>query len=180
MRQPANGKLPGPLDNSKNNFIKLSGKHGVLPEFMNALKETIQAKIWEVKMDSDQISTDVNEKATREEKLRMRTGIGGIEKAIQQKTKETDDNIALAFQDLKVLMGMAKDMVLISRIISDKIRSQKGEISNDETVRFKSYLLSLGIKDPVTRDGFTTDSEYYKSLSEQLCNILLDPLEVQY
>ncbi|KAI8122022.1 Vacuolar protein-sorting-associated protein 36 [Lucilia cuprina] len=183
LRQPTSDKLPGPLDNSTNAFIKLSGKHGVLPEFSNALRETLQAKLWDVKISS---SDDVvNQKKednyqdniTRETRLRMRTGIGGIERAIEQKTKETDENIALAFQDLRVLMGMAKDMVSISRVISDKIRSQRGEISNDETVRFKSYLLSLGIEDPVTREGFSNESEYFKSLAEQLCIMLLDPLE---
>lgn len=184
LRQPASNKLPGPLDNSTNGYIKLSGKHGVLPEFANALRETLQAKIWDIKISrnnvtnnqKDEISHHENE--LREARLRMRTGIGGIEKAIEQKTKETDENIALAFQDLRVLMGMAKDMVTISRTISDKIRSQKGEITNDETVRFKSYLLSLGIEDPVTREEYTDESEYYKSLAEQICIMLLDPLEV--
>lgn len=185
LRPPANDKLPGPLDNSRSAFIKLSGKHGVLPEFANALRETLQAKIWEVQVPTNAMDDDgvepvatPQENATREARLRMRTGIGGIEKAIEQRTKETDENIALAFQDLRVLMAMAKDMVSVSRIISDKIRLQKGEISDDETVRFKSYLLSLGIEDPVTREGYTSDSAYYRSLAEQLCMILLDPLEV--
>ncbi|XP_023309345.2 vacuolar protein-sorting-associated protein 36 [Lucilia cuprina] len=183
LRQPTSDKLPGPLDNSTNAFIKLSGKHGVLPEFSNALRETLQAKLWDVKISSsDDVVNQKKEDTyqdniTRETRLRMRTGIGGIERAIEQKTKETDENIALAFQDLRVLMGMAKDMVSISRVISDKIRSQRGEISNDETVRFKSYLLSLGIEDPVTREGFSNESEYFKSLAEQLCIMLLDPLE---
>ncbi|KAM7356097.1 vacuolar protein sorting 36 [Cochliomyia hominivorax] len=182
LRQPDGNKLPGPSDNSTNAFLKLSGKHGILPEFSNALRETLNAKIWYIKISNkridqmeDEVSPGVN--ITREARLRMRTGIGGIEKALEQKTKETDENIALAFQDLKVLMGMAKDMVNISRIISEKIRSQKGEISNDETVRFKSYLLSLGIEDPVTREGYSDESEYYKSLANQICMMLLDPLE---
>lgn len=187
LRPAAADKQPGPLDNSNNSFIKLSGKHGVLPEFANALRETLQARIWDVQIPSTQTGLNGGEpqetpqdRAAREAKLRMRTGIGGIEKAIEQKTKETEENIALAFQDLRVLMAMAKDMVSIARVISDKIRSQKGEISNDETVRFKSYLLSLGIDDPVTRDGYSSDSAYYKSLAGQLCEMLLDPLEVRF
>ncbi|XP_013110981.1 vacuolar protein-sorting-associated protein 36 [Stomoxys calcitrans] len=183
LRPPASDKQPGPLDYSSNSFIKLSGKHGVLPEFANSLRETLQAKIWEVQLSSSQLPGEERrpenhqEKAAREAKLRMRTGIGGIERAIEQKTKETDENIALAFQDLRVLMAMAQDMVSVSRVISDKIRSQKGEISDDETVRFKSYLLSLGIDDPVTREAYSSDSAYYKGLAEQICVMLLDPLE---
>ena len=32
-----------------------------------------------------------------------------------------------------------------------KKQEKQGEVSDDETVQFKSYLLSLGISDPVTR-----------------------------
>jgi len=76
-------------------------------------------------------------------------------------------------------MAMAKDMVGVSKTISSKIREQKGEISDDETVRFKSYLMSLGIDDPVTRENFTSNSAYFSSLARQICEMLLDPLEVR-
>ncbi|GBP61815.1 Vacuolar protein-sorting-associated protein 36 [Eumeta japonica] len=33
-------------------------------------------------------------------------------------------------------------------------QEKQGDISEDDTVRFKSYLMSLGIDDPVTRDAF--------------------------
>jgi len=66
----------------------------------------------------------------------------------------------------------------VSKTISSKIREQKGEISDDETVRFKSYLMSLGIDDPVTRDNFTSNSAYFSSLARQICEMLLDPIEV--
>lgn len=184
LRPPLPQKAPGPLESSRASHIKLSGKNGLNNEFTNALKETIAARIWEVHIISPvrELSqpgslqaTTVNTAAAR---LGKRTGIGGIERDIVAKGKETDENIALAFQDLNVLMAMAKDMVSISKSISNKIREQKGDISDDETVRFKSYLLSLGIDDPVTRDGFTSNAKYYKSLAQQLVEMLLDPLEV--
>jgi len=46
----------------------------------------------------------------------------GIERGINEKQRATDESISAAFQDLNRLMGMAKDMVALSRSISSKIR----------------------------------------------------------
>lgn len=189
LRPPAADKAPGPLDRSTAPYIKLSGKNGLCSDFSRALRETLEARIWEAMHLSPTTSMSSSPTNTPlatgtgvglgNSRIKIRTGIGGIERSIEAKHKETDENIALAFQDLKVLMAMAKDMVGISKVISNKIREQKGEISDDETVRFKSYLLSLGIDDPVTRESFTSNTAYFKSLSQQICEMLLDPIEVR-
>lgn len=183
LRPPHVGKPPGPLDTSRATHIKLSGKNGLSVEFHSALRETLNARVWEISLTNETIIrgpavspvNNVNDKLAR---IQKRTGIGGIERHLEAKAKATDENIALAFQDLSVLMAMAKDMVGLSKNISSKIREQKGEISDDETVRFKSYLLSLGIEDPVTRDNFTSNTAYFNSLAQQICEMLLDPIEV--
>jgi ESCRT-II complex subunit VPS36 len=54
--------------------------------------------------------------------IKLRTGIVGIERGIQEKQKAADESISRAFQDLSRLMGMAKDMVGLSKNISQKIR----------------------------------------------------------
>jgi len=54
--------------------------------------------------------------------MKLRTGIVGIERGIQEKQKATDESISKAFQDLSKLMDMAKDMVNLSKNISQKIR----------------------------------------------------------
>ena len=54
--------------------------------------------------------------------IKLRTGIVGIERGIQEKQKATDESISKAFQDLSKLMNMAKDMVNLSKNISQKIR----------------------------------------------------------
>lgn len=185
LREPPPDKAPGPIDYSPHSHIKLSGKNGLTQEFGSALRQTIEARIWEVLVIPNPLSVASNSQNSRsgdntaQLRLKMRTGIGGIERSIEAKAKETDENIALAFQDLNVLMAMAKDMVAISKVISTKIREQKGEISDDETVRFKSYLLSLGIEDPVTRENFSSNSDYFRSLAQQICELLLDPIEVR-
>ncbi|XP_023236218.1 vacuolar protein-sorting-associated protein 36-like [Centruroides sculpturatus] len=76
------------------------------------------------------------------------------------------------------LVGIsAKDMVNMSKTIAQKITEKKGCISEDETIQFKSHLLSLGISDPVTRDTHGTGDIYHSELAKQLVQILEKPLE---
>ena len=72
---------------------------------------------------------------------------------------------------------MAKPMVGLAKNISGKIRDKQGDITDDETVQFKSYLLSLGISDPVTRDTHGSGSKYYRELAKEIHNILIEPLK---
>lgn len=164
-------KKPGPLDYSTADFIKISGSNGLNSEFVKGLREVISARIWEADPASKSQTTTGDGRRTE-----LRAGIVGIERKIQERQKETDQNINIAFQDLSKLMAMAKDMVAVSKSISTKMMERQGEISADETVRFKSYLLGMGIDDPVTRDGFQSNVEYYSSLSNQICQMLLDPI----
>ena len=55
--------------------------------------------------------------------------------------------------------------------------SQQGDITDDETVQFKSYLLSLGISDPVTRDTHGSGSKYYRELAKEIHGILAAPVK---
>lgn len=65
-------------------------------------------------------------------------------------------------------------------IIARTIRSQDrgGDITEDETVRFKAYLMSMGIDDPVTRDAYKSSNEYFRQLAMQLSQILEEPIKV--
>ncbi|XP_052872683.1 vacuolar protein-sorting-associated protein 36 [Anopheles cruzii] len=173
-------KKSGPMDYSCASFVKISGRNGVDPAFVQALHATVSARVWiatddresaQLKNTSSDAGPSVNP-AQRQ----LRTGIMGIERSLAAKQKQTDENINLAFQDLGKLMEMAKDMVAVTKIVSAKIRERHGEISEDETVRFKSYLMSLGIDDPVTRDSTRSNSEFFLKLSQQICEMLLDPI----
>lgn len=53
---------------------------------------------------------------------KIRSGIVGIERSIEEQHRQTDESITVAFKDLKKLMEKAKDMVAISKNISTKIR----------------------------------------------------------
>ena len=48
-----------------------------------------------------------------------------------------------------------------------------------QTVKFKSYLLSMGIPDPVTRESHGTGDKYYTELARQLASVLENPIKVR-
>ncbi|XP_012528903.2 vacuolar protein-sorting-associated protein 36 [Monomorium pharaonis] len=177
LSEPAVDKMPGPMDNSLYNYIKLSFKEGLDPNFIVQLSDTIMRRMWEFAPAAG-IFVNENQKNTKLlPHIKTRTGIIGIERSLQEKQKETDESISLAFQDLTKLMDMAKDMVAISKTISAKIRARQGDITEDETVRFKAYLMSLGIDDPVTRDAYKSSNEYIEQLAKQLAYILEEPIK---
>lgn len=57
-------------------------------------------------------------------------------------------------------------------------QDRQGDISEDETIKYKSYLLSLGIDDPVTRNAFSSGDAYRKELAKQMVDMLLKPITV--
>ncbi|KAH0550447.1 vacuolar protein-sorting-associated protein 36 [Cotesia glomerata] len=178
LAEPPISKSPGPVDNSTNMHIKLSFKEGLDPNYITQLADVIMKKQWEVIISSPVIEPEAtNPQKSQLPMIKTRTGIIGIERSLQEKQKATDQNITMAFQDLKKLMEMAKDMVSISKTISNKIRERQGDITEDETVRFKSYLMSMGIDDPVTRDAYKSSNEYFKQLAIQLSQILEEPIK---
>lgn len=166
-------KAPGPMEYSSSSFIKFSGPNGISSTFIQSLNETIMARVWQI---SDQSAVS----PASPPRIKQRSGIGGIEKSILERQKQTDQNISAAFQDLSKLMGMAKEMVNISKVISQKIRERQADTSDeDETLKFKTLLMSLGIDDPVTKENFTSNNEYLRSLGNEICQSLLDVMTVR-
>lgn len=163
-------KKSGPMEFSSASFIKLSGPNGIPTNFIQALNETIMARMWQI---SEQMSSP-----SSPPRIKQRSGIGGIEKSLLEKQKKTDENLSIAFQDLSKLIGMAKEMVQTSKAISLKIRERQTEASEDETLKFKSLLMSLGIDDPVTKDNFTSNTEFLRGLGNEICQSLLDVMTV--
>lgn len=166
------GQNPGPVSSSQFNFIKLSFKEGFSSDFIGKLSDTIQSRLWEANSPTTSITPGPGPGPS----IKLRAGIVGIERSLQEKHRQTDESITKAFQDLSKLMTMAKDMVGLSRAISNKIRDRQGDITEDETVRFKSYLMSLGIDDPVTRDSYRSNNKYFKDLARQISDIVLGPV----
>lgn len=105
-------------------------------------------------------------------------GILGIEKEIKAQEESVDRNISDAFQDLKKLMEKASEMSTTAKSIAQRIKERsRGErnISDDETILFKSHLLSLGVgqdEDPVTRNNSANESSYYRELGRQVASFI--------
>lgn len=161
-------KPAGPVSYSANNFVRLSFREAGEREVNQAISEQLQHRLWE-----QSIPTATPEGSGS----RHRAGIMGIERSLKQKQKDTDKDISKAFQDLSKLMEKAKEMVNLSKTIATKIKERQGEISEDETVKFKSYLLSMGIPDPVTRETHGTGDKYYTELAKQLSQVLEKQLQ---
>ncbi|XP_050806232.1 vacuolar protein-sorting-associated protein 36 isoform X2 [Gopherus flavomarginatus] len=169
---PSN-KEPGPFQSSKYSYIKLSFKeHGQI-EFYRRLSEEMTQRRWENMPVSQTIQINRGSQAGR---IRA-VGIVGIERKLEEKRKETDKNISEAFEDLSKLMEKAKEMVELSKSIANKIKEKQGDITEDETIRFKSYLLSMGIANPVTRETHGSGTHYHMQLAKQLAGILQSQLE---
>ncbi|KAM7111402.1 vacuolar protein-sorting-associated protein 36 isoform 2-T2 [Molossus nigricans] len=170
---PPNKEL-GPFQSSKNSYIKLSFKeHGQI-EFYRRLSEEMTQRRWENMPVSQSFQTNRGPQPGR---IRA-VGIVGIERKLEEKRKETDKNISEAFEDLSKLMVKAKEMVELSKSIANKIKDKQGDITEDETIRFKSYLLSMGIANPVTRETYGSGTQYHMQLAKQLAGILQTPLEL--
>lgn len=107
-----------PQASSIYNFIKLSFREGFVNPIPSILNDLLQKITWEAS-NSFQTNTVKPQIPT----IKLRSGIVGIERSLQEKQKATDESINIAFQDLDKLMKMAKDMVRLSRTISTKIKA---------------------------------------------------------
>lgn len=96
--------------------MKLSFREGYANNVVGVLNDLLQKRLWEP------LSPEAPAVQLQLPTIKLRTGIIGIERSLQEKQKATDESISIAFQDLNKLMTMAKDMVRLSRTISTKIK----------------------------------------------------------
>lgn len=169
LASPPPGQPSGPVATSHASYVRLSFKHGGCSTFQQALQTALEARAWET-IGTNQLANSVKPPGSR----KIHTGILGIERAIQAKQEETSQNISRAFEDLKNLMDLAKEMVNLSRSISNKIKEHS--VSADDTTQFRSYLLSLGIDDPVTREKYGSATQYHHHLAREIAGALEEPV----
>ncbi|XP_041461875.1 vacuolar protein-sorting-associated protein 36-like [Lytechinus variegatus] len=169
--QPATpNKNPGPVMSSPNTYVKLGCREGGEEQFFTCLTEQLSRKMWQYVPAAQQSKPTAQPRS-------IHKGIVGIERKLEEKRKATDTNITKAFEDLDKLMTKAKEMVDLTKTIANKIKEKQGDITEDETVKFKSYLLSLGIANPVTRETYGSGLKYHEELAKQLAEVLISPVE---
>uniref|UniRef100_H2YLK5 Vacuolar protein-sorting-associated protein 36 n=1 Tax=Ciona savignyi TaxID=51511 RepID=H2YLK5_CIOSA len=163
-------RLPGPVARSSFGFIRFAFKHGGDVEFNHKMEQAIHNKAWEKSLRKSSHSTP-------EMRPLRASGIIGIERKMEAEKKMTDQSISVAFKDLTKLMEKAKEMVTLSSTIAEKIKDKKGDITDDETVKFQSYLLSLGIPNPVTKQTHGSGTHYHQQLAHEIARSLKPQIE---
>lgn len=169
LQKAPSSKPSGPSVLEKASYIRLSFRKGGQEEFYRLFQRQLAAKEWEKRLPPAPKAVAGG--------LKMRTGIVGIERSIEKKQRETDQEVSQAFKDLDALIEKAKDMVTMVNKFAAKIEEKKGSLSEDETIQFKAYLLSVGIANPVTRETHGSGSVYHKELSKELAVFLEKPLQ---
>ncbi|RHZ83650.1 hypothetical protein Glove_89g106 [Diversispora epigaea] len=145
----------------RQDFVKLSFRRGN-STFYDKLKMVMSTKEWE-KTDESQVNKSIPE---------FDPGLGGISAIFnkaEQSQKEQDETLNQAFKDLDGLMTNATEVVKLAESIKNKI-SKDPEFLADETSDFRTYLVELGIQNPVTKDS--AGSIYHKELARQLAEFL--------
>lgn len=105
-------------------------------------------------------------------------GVSGLIRTRDEQARATDAALAEAFTDLNALMGKAKDLVgLAERFRVEASRQHEGGdgVTEEESNAFNSYLLSLGIATPVTKQS--AGALFHSELARQLCDFLAKPLQ---
>lgn len=114
-----------------------------------------------------------------------RVGLAGIERSMIAQTVSNDRSISGAFTDLSKLMENAKEMVAISKNLSQRIRNTKasgGKVAEDDTTELRRAMLSMGLEDQEDQDndyGASTGDafSFHRQLAGQICRLLQPLLE---
>ncbi|KAI9209401.1 EAP30/Vps36 family-domain-containing protein [Polychytrium aggregatum] len=168
MQSPTSAAAaPGALQPS-NGLIKLSFRKGGSREFYGHIKDSLSRKAWE-KQQASNPTPSLGTKITASSV----GGITGIIKNVNESKQIVDDSMTEAFRDMTRLMEKAAAMVELTKAISERLSSSSGFIASDDNVdlvAFRSYLVDLGIQNPVTKD--IVGDSYIKELAFEIAGFL--------
>ncbi|KAF9939310.1 hypothetical protein BGZ75_003966 [Mortierella antarctica] len=163
------------------NSVKLSFRSGGNSNFHSQLKAAMASKAWEAKSKPRPALATRNSSATQPPETGPAPtthlkvgGISGIMRNAETNRKATDETLSEAFQDLQGLMDKAAEMVALAETISNRL-AKSDTMNNEETATFKTYLLSMGIAAPVTKD--TAGAVFHKELARELFEFILPIVE---
>ncbi|KAJ2957697.1 hypothetical protein NQZ79_g6651 [Umbelopsis isabellina] len=104
-------------------------------------------------------------------------GISAIQERIERTQLDAAETLTDAFKDLDGLMAKAAEMVRLAEAITTKINKEPQGSSETDTITLNTYLMELGIPNPVTKDS--TGSSYHQELARELSDFLVPVLERQ-
>merc|ERR1712113_524027 len=108
LSPPSTSKDPGPCVSSPFMHVKFSFKDGGHFEFYTKLVEQLSQKSWEKSASAVVSGMKSGGIGKPGAKPRGVGGIVGIERKLEQQSRETDESINRAFKDLDALMEKAK------------------------------------------------------------------------
>ncbi|KAG0376423.1 hypothetical protein BGX24_007771 [Mortierella sp. AD032] len=162
------------------NSVKLSFRSGGTSSFQTFLKSAMATRAWEnkpkprpVEAVRSQSSAAASESGPSSPSIQV-GGISGIMRTVESNKKVADETLSEAFRDLQGLMDKAAEMVALAETISNRL-SKSNSMNNEETATFKTYLLSMGIAAPVTKD--TAGAVFHKELARELVEFILPIVE---
>ncbi|VDM23046.1 unnamed protein product [Hydatigera taeniaeformis] len=151
-------------------YIRLGFTQGGHNAMYTALNETLAAKVWTV-------STTPGS---------GHVGIAGIERSMLAQTVSTDRSIATAFTDLSKLMENAKEMVALSKNLSQRIQAAKvsgAKVAENDMTELRMAMLSMGLEgvneadNEDVADVSSHSSSFHRQLASQVCRLLQPLLE---
>eukprot|EP01134_Creolimax_fragrantissima_P000212 CFRG0212T1 len=153
-------------------FLKLSFRNGGHEDFYQQLQLALVKRAWLAPPPPKAGSQ--NESIRKGNPTLPAVGIAGIQRRKEEQREQVDEVLTEAFKDLQSLSVQAKDMVELAQKLQAKL--SKAAPSEDENMKFKSYLLSLGIVTPVTKDMAGSELGYFEDLARELSDFLQQPL----
>ncbi|KAG0243626.1 hypothetical protein BGW41_001837 [Actinomortierella wolfii] len=177
MYSKAGYKSKSDVDDKDKNSVKLSFRGGGSTNFYSTLRSTMAARAWErkPKVMAPQTSKPKEQVADTTPQMPRVGGISSIIRSVETSQKQTEETLSSAFQDLQALMDKAADMVTLAETMSKRLARSNSALNKEETATFKSYLLSMGIAAPVTKD--TAGAVFHKELARELAEFILPIVE---
>ncbi|KAG2176999.1 hypothetical protein INT43_007653 [Umbelopsis isabellina] len=153
-------------------FIKVAfrGGGGGYSTCLASLKTAIGNRVWE------QVQKPVQE-PDRQVTSSRGAGISAIQERIERTQLDAAESLTDAFKDLDGLMAKAAEMVRLAEAITTKINKEPQGSSETDTITLNTYLMELGIPNPVTKDS--TGSSYHQELARELSDFLVPVLDRQ-
>ncbi|KAG0045307.1 hypothetical protein BGZ83_009477 [Gryganskiella cystojenkinii] len=178
QHQRSISNLPSTIRNSSST-PSLSSTLGQ-DDAINVKSSGAATKAWESKPKPKPVEThnsyssDSTSSGTAPSPLIKVGGISSILQKVETNKKVTDETMTTAFQDLQGLMEKAAEMVTLAETISNRL-AKSNSVDKEESATFKTYLLSMGIAAPVTKD--TAGAVFHKELARELVEFILPIVE---
>ncbi|KAI6176882.1 Vacuolar protein-sorting-associated protein 36 [Aphelenchoides bicaudatus] len=171
----------GPVAASGSNSLRFVFRNGGEEDFYKRYADALNRKTWARTSSSSSSGGSSRNSNVHSGSISGQSGQRAV--VMERRTEHPNkiqESISQAFEDLSSLMNSANGLVNATKILTERLRLGNGEdelIQDEETIKFKTHLLNLGICDAVTKTVFGDEMIYFDKLAEEICGLLLEPLK---